>query len=147
MFYVKMQNGLPLEIRESFPAELKLGEWVTKDWQWQSRNDWTSFEEVSTLARYATAMTGKMFLPVDRSEHCSPRFDLTIAPKIGDAVSCAFNGDSYPDGHIVKITKALQVTTSTGNKYRRLQNSDIWLRVGGTWSLVMGHHYTQNPHF
>jgi hypothetical protein len=68
-------------------------------------------------------------------------------PKVGDPVSYGFNGDYYPDGHITAITKKFQITTSTGNKYRRVKSTSGWKRTGGTWSLVKGHIYEQNPHF
>lgn len=83
--------------------------------------------------------------------------------KVGDEVSYAFNGDYYPDGTVAKITKKY-LTTSTGRKfflntvkYRAYDelsqhyvdmNREVFRTVGGgTWTLVHGHEYRQNPEF
>lgn len=142
MFYVKMgDNGLPLEI------STYLNEFEYSDSRWKSRWDWKSFEEVERVARYITAMTGDLYLAVDNTESTAPRYDIVRCPKIGDAVSYGFNGDYYPDGEVVKITKNLQITTSGGHTYRRFKNTGGWRRTGGTWWLISGHVDERNPHF
>lgn len=137
MIYVKIKNGLPADISTQHQS----GD------GWQNRWDWKSFDEVTRLAAYITAMTGKTYVPIDRGRGCSPRYDVSRAPSVGDEVSYGFNGDYYPDGVVVKVTKTLQITTSTGSTYRRRGNSCSWQKPGGTWSLVFGHIYEQNPHF
>jgi hypothetical protein len=68
-------------------------------------------------------------------------------PKIGDAVSYAFNGDSYPCGYVTKVSKDYRIITTTdGKRFFRRRLSGAWVN-GGTWSLVPGHRYEQNPSF
>lgn len=143
MIFVKINpaNGLPLEVKESLSPEDQ------SDRSWKNSWDWKSFEEVERLARYVTAMTGKLYLPVDRTSGVSPRFDIVDAPKVGDPVSYSFNGDTYPCGVITKITKGWKITTSEGKVFNRFKQTSGWRMVGGTWWMVSGHHYEQNPHF
>lgn len=138
MIYIKFKNGLPVEISNSSPKG-------NLDPSWQSRSDWESFEQVQTIAAYVTAMTGDLHVPSDRGSGCWPRYDVVRAPKVGDEVSYTFNGDTYPDGTVIKVTKTLQVKTSTGKTYRRYKNSGTW--KNNAWSLVGGHIFEQNPHF
>jgi hypothetical protein len=144
MLYIKMNKDLPVEISESTPARLPNGSW---DKSWKTRNDWTSYGQVCGLAKYLTAMTGRMFVGCDEGPGCSPQFDIIELPKVGDEVSYAFNGDYYPDGTITRITKTLQIKTSTGNRYYRRGVSGCWKMTGGTWSLVKGHINERNPSF
>jgi hypothetical protein len=141
MLYVKIVNNLPVEISDKYVDEYIEGP------EWKSRWDWSSLDEVSRLALYITAMTGETYIGTDRGSGVSPRYDIIRVPAVGDKVSYGFNGDYYPDGEIVKVTKKLQVTTSTGSIYRQRKNSSSWVKAGGTWSLVAGHVYQQNPHF
>ena len=150
MFYVKFVNDLPTEISTEHPVGD--GDTFSRDGKngWQNRNDWKTFDEVSRIARYLTAMTGETYLPSDAGPHRSPQYDIIKAPKIGDEVSYSFNGDSYPDGTIVKISPNWMVTTSTGKRYNRSRQGvgGGWQSVGGgSWSLIPGHHYEQNPSF
>lgn len=143
MLNVKMSpTGLPLEVKTG-----SLNEFEYRDPAWQSRWDWKDFATVETLARYITAMTGKVHLPIDSGPAVSPRYDVIEAPCVGDEVSYGFNGDYYPDGTITKITKGWTITTSGGHTYRRKGNTSRWSQPGGTWGLVSGHIYEQNPHF
>jgi hypothetical protein len=140
MLYVKLSaSGLPLAVSNDYPPELN-GRW---DRAWQNRNDWTSRAQVDGIARYLTAMTGDLYVGTERNAE----FDIVRAPKVGDEVSYAFNGDCYPDGTIVKVSKTLIVETSTGKTYRRHRDTGAWLQTGGTWSLINGHVYEQNPSF
>lgn len=114
---------------------------------YQSRWDWTSYEVVHGLAMRLTALTGINFVGTDAGPHVSPRYDVVRAPHVGDKVSYSFNGDTYPDGQIVKVTKGLTAVTSSGKRYRRYKQTGSWIMEGGTWSLVQGHISERNPHF
>lgn len=139
MLFIKFSpSGLPIEVRDEIPQELKNGAWNDA---WQDRNDWTSRAEVDRIARYLTAMTGDLYVGTERGTS----FDIVRAPKVGDEVSYSFNGDTYPDGVVVKVTKTLQVKTSTGKTYRRHGQTGSW--TNNAWSLIPGHIYEQNPHF
>ena len=83
----------------------------------------------------------------DAGPHYWPRFSIVTPPAVGDEVSYAFNGDSYPDGEVVKVSKSLKVvTTSTGAKFYRRRESGAWIK-NRTWSLIPGHVSERNPHF
>lgn len=137
MLYIKLKNGLPVEISDTY----KCGADFQCCW------DWTSLDEVQRLARYVTAMTGDVYLGVDKGDHISPRFNVVKAPKVGEKVSRMFNGDAYPAGEIVKITKGWQITTSTGKKFRQVKQTGSWREVRGPFWLIAGHVYEKNPHF
>lgn len=117
--------------------------------EWQSRWDWKDFATVERLAASATKATGKLHIGIDNGPYIAPRYDVAEAPKVGDKVSYAFNGDYYPDGEIVHVTPGSlrQVKTSTGNTYYRRKQTDSWKQTGGTWSLVQGHIDQRNPCF
>jgi hypothetical protein len=141
MLFVKVQNGRPVEVSEKLTVDQH------QDSAWQSRWDWLDFATVARLSKYVTAMTGRMYLPVDNGPHHSPRYDIIDAPQVGDEVSYGFNGDYYPDGTVVKVSPTFQITTSTGRKYRRKGSTAGWYQPGGTWGLVRGLIYEQNPSF
>jgi hypothetical protein len=136
------ERGFPVEVREDFPNEMQ---YASKEWE--SRWDWETFERVSTIARYLTAVKGELYIPVDNTDAVSPRYDVMKCPKIGDKVSYGFNGDYYPDGEIVSVSKTLQIKTSGGHTYRRKGLRACWLQPGGTWGLTGGHVDERNPHF
>jgi hypothetical protein len=144
MIFVQIKNGLPLKVRYSYPNEFE-----QLEGGWQSRIDWDSYEKVCGIARYITAMTGVDYVGTDSGGKSSPRFDIIAIPKIGDRVSYAFNGDSYPDGEVTCVSGTrLTVLTSTGNVYRRKKLTGKWFLTGGSpWSLVHGHVEKQNPEF
>lgn len=151
MLFVKFKSGLPVEVSDKNPGG-ETGD-GPKKWDatmqdgWSSRWDWKSFDVVAKIATYVTAMTGETYLPTDASASTSPRYDICRAPKVGDLVSRAFNGDAYPEGTIEKITKTWQVTTSTGQKFLRYKNTAGWKMAGrGCW-MVGGHIDERNPHF
>ena len=109
----------------------------------ETRNDWRTFEAAKEVA----AVLGSGYIATDAGSHVSPRYDVCQLPKIGDKVSYAFNGDSYPCGIITAISKSLKViSTSEGKKFYRVRESGC-RKNAGTWSLVNGHHYKQNPSF
>lgn len=109
----------------------------------ENRNDWKTFDAAKEVA----AALGEGFIATDAGSHVSPRYDVTELPKVGDKVSYAFNGDSYPCGTVTAISPSLKViTTSEGKKFYRVRETGSW-RNAGTWSLVSGHCYKQNPSF
>lgn len=113
----------------------------------QDRHDWKSYEEVQALAMFITASMGTDYIGIDNGEYVSPRFDIIQPPKIGDEVSYTFNGDYYLCGTIERITKGGMIITSTGKRFNHRGLSGAWVMVGGTWSMVQGHHSELNPSF
>ena len=113
---------------------------------YKNRNDLKDFQDAKELAQEATELTGDLHVACDLGDLVRPRYDVIRAPKVGDKVSYAFNGDCYPDGTIVKITKSGIVKTER-NSYRRRKLSASWKQPGGTWSLVRGHINERNPEF
>lgn len=144
MIFVQFKNGLPVAVSTVVPKYLPNGGY---DYSWESRNDWKSYAQVCGIAKYLTAITGKVYLGCDQGEGCYPRYDVVLVPSVGDAVSYGFNGDYYPDGVVTKVTKKFQVTTSGGRKYRRRKNTGSWTTTCGTWSLINGHINERNPSF
>lgn len=143
MFFLKLNvNGEVVEVADRIPTGADRSEW-------QSRWDWKSFADVERLAASATKAAGKLHIGIDNGAYVSPRFDVGLAPAVGDPVSYGFNGDYYPDGEITHVTEgSLRVVkTSTGSTYYRHKNSGKWTKAGGTWSLVHGHINERNPHF
>lgn len=151
MFYIRLHNGLPREITNTFPDH-DSGEWAKephsgKACGWMSSRDFENREQADTMSKYLTAMTGKTYLGVDEGSGVSPRYRVVKAPKLGEKVSKTFNGDTYPCGEIVKITPTWIVTTSTGHKFRRFKETGGWREAGRGFWLTGGHVYEQNPHF
>jgi hypothetical protein len=113
----------------------------------ECRRDWNSMEQAADVARKLSDASGELYLATDSGEWCLPRYDVIRAPKVGDAVSYSFNGDSYPCGHIAKISDSMKlITTTDGKKFYRRKLSGSWVR-NSTWSLIQGHHREQNPSF
>lgn len=114
----------------------------------QSRWEWTSKSQVNDLAARANAAAGQdLYIGIDRGQYSHPRFDVVRRPQVGEKVSYAFNGDSYPCGQVAKISGSLKViTTTTGERFYRKRETGSWIK-GGTWSLVLGHHDLRNPSF
>jgi hypothetical protein len=109
----------------------------------ETRNNWHTFEAAKEVA----AKLGPGFIATDAGPHVSPRYDVIALPKVGDLVSYAFNGDSYPCGEIASISKSLKVIVTTeGQKFYRVRETGAW-RYNRTWSLQAGHVYKQNPEF
>lgn len=115
------------------------------------RNSFKTIQDAERIAAQATEATGELYVAADSGAHVSPRYDVIKAPKVGDEVSYAFNGDSYPCGKITKISDSLRRVVAeeeNGAKhvfYRR-RNSGAWIK-DQTWHLTPGHVYTQNPSF
>lgn len=139
MIHIKLEQDKVVGISTSWDSSMNPKEWV-------SRWDWNSYEEVENIAKLVSEYSNQKYLPVDNGESVSPRFDIVKAPFIGEEVSQYFNGDSYPEGKIVKISESHRViTTSTGKKFYRYKQSGSWRRNG--FSLISGHHSERNPHF
>lgn len=113
----------------------------------KDRWNFNSYEEVEKLAEQVSVLTGKKWLGTDATESTSPRYDVQEAPAIGDLVSRSFNGDSHPEGEIVKISPTWRITTSTGVKFSRRKNTGSWKPIGGYGGMISGHHNDRNPHF
>ena len=79
------------------------------------------------------------YLATDEGPSHSPQYDVVRAPRPGDLVSSSFNGDSYPEGEVVRVSASFRrVETSTGKVYYRRRASGSWI-ADGTWFLVEGH--------
>lgn len=114
-----------------------------------SPRDCKSFDEVEKIAKELNEVVGEVrYIGTDAGEWVSPRYNVQELPKVGDEVSYSFNGDTYPDGTIVKISgKNHQIiTTSSGRKYYRRRKTGGW-RHDKTWWLVSGHISTYNKEF
>ena len=58
-------------------------------------------------------------------------------PKIGDEVSYSFNGDTYPCGIVVSISKTTKkVVTSDGSIFWRYKDTSRWIKDGS--KMVLG---------
>lgn len=158
MLYIRLEKFVPVEVRTESPKDNpkwarqpkvpgQYDEMVNTGEGWINRNDIESFSYAFTLASLLTEKLGRTFLPTDAGGSHYPQFDVIEAPKVGDPVSKSFNGDTYPQGFITRITPTWQITTSTGTKFRRVRESAGWRQVGGTWWMVGGHIEERNPHF
>lgn len=114
---------------------------------WRTDQDLVNFEQAERWAADATKLLNKKYLAFQTAYRLHP-FGIMEAPAVGDPISYEFNGDSYPDGFIERITPSYKtVFTTTGNIYRRKKKSPGWIKSGGTWWMVSGHVYKQNPSF
>lgn len=116
----------------------------------ENRNHWRHLESAQEVAIALTNRTGTLYIATDAGPYCSPRYDVIEAPKVGDAVSYEFNGDSYPCGHITAISSSLRRIVATEGNTRhvfwRRKETGAWIK-DGTWFLRPGHVYKQNPSF
>ena len=107
-----------------------------------------SYEDACEKAAEQTEQEGELYIGVDRGKNVWPRYTTMRAPQIGDEISFAFNGDYYPCGTIVKISKTMKkITSSEGDFFYRNKLSGQWLKNGRTWSMVRGHIDKRNPSF
>lgn len=119
-------------VRASMPAR-----------QIESRWDWKTMGDACRIA----CLLGSEYIPTDAGPNVSPRYDVIKLPQVGDKVSYAFNGDSYPCGTIKSISESKKlIVTTEGQKFYRRRNTGSWV-YNGTWSLQAGHCYKQNPSF
>ncbi len=138
---------ITVQITDTSTKIVTLEEAQTLNWiGCQNRWDWKTFDQAQAIAEKLTTATGNHYIATDAGAHVSPRFDVAEVPQVGDAVSMSFNGDSYPVGNIVKISKTLKrITTSTGKVFTRKR--DTGCRSDGTFSMIAGHISEKNPHF
>lgn len=110
-------------------------------------HDLKFYTDAAQAANRLCSATGEDWLACDRGRNVSPRYGVVRAPKIGDEVSYAFNGDSYPCGKVVKVSASFRrVETDSGEIFWRRRESASWI-YNGTWSLVRGHVNKRNPEF
>ena len=149
MFYIRIKSCLPVEVLPAYPKDgpWSRGSFTNRTDGWLSSRDVESMAEARSLALYLTSMTGTAYLPADEGGGISPRYRIVEAPVVGQKVSRTFNGDTYPCGTIVKITRTWQITTDDGTRFRRRRETGGWLETGGSFWMTSGHHYEQNPHF
>jgi hypothetical protein len=109
----------------------------------ENRNDWKTFEAADEVA----SKLGPDYIATDAGPGVYPRYDVVRLPKVGDEVSYAFNGDSYPCGKITHVGKSKRVVRTDGGRvfYRRKMTGS-WVSEG-MWFLVHGHVSTRNPSF
>lgn len=144
MLIVKIENGKAVSATTQYPQEWKGHE---------SRNDWPTMERAEQVAKElneaAVQTVACPYIAIDSGPNVSPRYDVIERPQVGDEVSYGFNGDSYPDGKIIKVSgpNFRIITTDTGSVYYRRKLTGGWIKKGGTWSLTRGHRYEQNPSF
>ena len=139
MLNFKIIDGRVAEVSAEYPKDDRTS--------WTCRSDWKTKAEAALVAAEATILTGERYIATD-TPGTWPQFDVIRAPKVGDEVSYAFNGDYYPDGKIVRVSESLRVvTTDSGKKYYRRGSTASWVQTGGTWVLVPGHINKRNPSF
>lgn len=114
-----------------------------------SRQDFKSLEHAEEIASSVVNTDDpKATYIATETDGCWPRFDVIRVPAVGDEVSQAFNGDSYPCGVIVSISKSLRVVTVTdGTKFWRRRQTGAWVRPGSGFSLIGGHVRKYNRSF
>ena len=124
--------------------------------KYESRNDWKTMAAAEEVA----AALGPEYVATDAGPYVSPRYDVIALPKVGDAVSYSFNGDSYPCGHVISISagpnfRRIVAHEPRGGKhvgevrehvFWRRRKTGSWV-MNGTWSLVAGHVDERNPSF
>ena len=151
MLYFKFENGVAVSAHSAEEVYKESGELRAG---YQCRADWTTgraAEIAADVAASLTTATGALYIVADSGPNVWPRYDVIRAPAIGDIVSKAFNGDSYPCGTVTAIGKGLKRITATdsdGSRTLFYKQGDRaqWLN-NGTWSLRAGAHYSQNPSF
>jgi hypothetical protein len=120
----------------------------------ENRNDWRTYEAAAEVA----AALGPKYQATDAGPNVSPRYDVIDLPQVGQEVAYTFNGDYYPAGKIVSISKApgcrkIVSKDDTGRTYtfwRRCRDGKptggAWI-MDGVWSMIQGHHNRRNPEF
>jgi hypothetical protein len=123
---------------KNIPEENQIGEE-----KYFCRWDIIDFKHAEEIANELSSDEMK-FMAVDCGKNTTPRFDVIEMPQVGDYVSYAFNGDYRPCGEIVKVTKTLQIVTSTGRRFM-YKGGGVW--KDGSWRMVMGIRNESNPSF
>lgn len=120
------------------------------------RNYFKSIVAAEEYAAASNAWAERSGLPnrythVDRTANVSPRYDVVSIPRVGEPVSYAFNGDSYPCGKVTKVAASLRRVEAreedgSVHVFWRRDLSASWIK-DGTWSLVHGHVSSYNREF
>jgi hypothetical protein len=96
------------------------------------------------------AETGVEHIIFNSADESWPFWEVSRLPQIGDEISYGFNGDSYPCGTIVKISKTMKKITGSGGDtfYRspKPRQQSTW-RKHKTWTMTFGHTEKRNPSF
>lgn len=143
MLYVQITarlNGKPVEA-----TAVKFDYASMDPRNYENRNDWKSFEAAETIAK----ALGDGYIAVDAGAHVSPRYDVIELPKVGDDVSYGFNGDYYPCGKIVHMSRGpnyRKIVTDDGSVFWRARKTGSW-KKDQTWTLVQGVINKRNPDF
>lgn len=112
-----------------------------------------SWRAAQEFAKECTVAFGYLFLAADRGASTWPRYCVVEAPRLGEEVSKYFNGDAYPCGKIVKVSRppfCRRVETDKGYVFHRAglgATSATWKLAGGTWSMVPGIRNDYNREF
>lgn len=149
MFYIRFHDFRIVEISENCPSDVQ---WIpsgsdVRGSGWISSRDLKSMEDAVQISAELESFTNRRYLPVDAGAGVYPRFRVIQAPKIGDKVSRSFNGDTYPCGEIIRITPSWQIRTSSGVKFLRYRETGGWREACGSFFMIYGDLYEQNPHF
>lgn len=107
-----------------------------------------SLEQAELRATELTEETGNPYIAYER-DYAMTRYVVAAMPKVGDEASMTFNGDYYPVGKIVRISKTYnRITTDQGVAFTRV-GPNSWKQGGkkGAFSLIIGTHDKRNPHF
>lgn len=146
MKYFKINRALEVvAVSDEYPAECHDNPdawWIKRDGSrgegWANRWDIDGMPLAQQLADSASRLMGRLYIAIDKGERFSPRYGVIAAPAIGDEVSRGFNGDYYPCGRVVSISKSLRlIVTESGKKFYRRGQSGTWLH-DGMWGLVPG---------
>ena len=147
MYYVKLIEGVAISASTECPTHAAR---LATPGSYETRNDWGSMERAERVAGELNknAPAGSpTWIATDAGSGVSPRYDVIPAPAVGDLASYAFNGDCTPCGKIASVSKSLRVVkTDDGSTFYRKRLTGTW-KMGGTWSLVSGHHDERNPSF
>ena len=137
---IKGEQGNYEEVTDSHDA--------VRGTDYECRTSWNTLEDAQFAADFATVFMDVPFLAIDNGEYVHPRYDIIMAPQIGDEVSYSFNGDTYPAGKIVTISKTMKrITTDEGVIFYGNPETGTWKRTGGTFFLVKGRIKELNPCF
>jgi len=147
MLFFKTQDGKVTEVLTSDDDG-------SYDMTTVDRWDMATFADAERIAAEANQLTdsklcGKLYLPCDAGEWVSPRYDVVLAPRVGEPISYGIGSDSYPDGYITKIggTDCSRIYTDTGHVYNRRRKSSAWIMRGGSRYLIRGHIKYLDPSF
>jgi hypothetical protein len=159
--YVLLNKGKVVAVAPEQPytgtPKMKEFPGITYDQAKQNGWDYKTFAEAEDIAAQLTEIYGVTWIAYDNGSGTSDQFGVMELPKVGDDVSYGFNGDYYPCGKIVRITKGLRIYTEDVSKsdgahrqkctFNRKGKTSGWKMVGGTWSLIKGIVDERNPHF